>query len=206
MTLYDASDCSFPSIYFLEHRFFFMYTTFCNFLYITGWHIYNKYNQTVVSIHTGNLTYNQTVVSIHTGYLTYNQTVVSIHTGFLTYVCTSEIGMDRNYSLIVSVVYMSNMNTKPRGGVVCTDRLTEQHEHQTQGRGSVHRETQSKIYTKPSRGVVCTDSQGNMNTKLRGGVLCTDRLTEHHQHQTQGRGIVYRQTHRATWTPNPGEG
>ena len=34
-----------------------MYTTFCNFLCITVWHIYNKYNQTVVSIHTGFLTY-----------------------------------------------------------------------------------------------------------------------------------------------------
>jgi hypothetical protein len=37
-----------------------------------------------------------------------------------------------------------------------------------------------------------------MNTKPRGGVLCTDRLTEQHEQQTQGRGIMYRQTHRAT--------
>ena len=53
---------------------------------------------------------------------------------------------------------------------------------------------------------VQTDSQSNMNTKLRGGVLCTDRLREQHEHQTQGRGSVYRQTHRATCTPNPREG
>ena len=33
--------------------FFFMYTTFCNRLCITVWHLYNKNNQTVVSIHTG---------------------------------------------------------------------------------------------------------------------------------------------------------
>jgi hypothetical protein len=34
-----------------------MYTTFCNFLCITVWHIHNKNNQTVVSIHTVFLTY-----------------------------------------------------------------------------------------------------------------------------------------------------
>ena len=44
-----------PPIFY--HWLIFMYTTFCNFLCITVWHIYNKYNQTVVSIHTGFLTY-----------------------------------------------------------------------------------------------------------------------------------------------------
>jgi hypothetical protein len=44
-------------LYFFNIDFFSMYTTFCNFLCITEWHIYNKYNQTVVSIHTGFLTY-----------------------------------------------------------------------------------------------------------------------------------------------------
>jgi hypothetical protein len=94
----------------------------------------------------------------------------------------------------------SNMNTKPRGGVVCTDRLTEQHQHQTQGRGIVYRQTHRATST-PNTGkgyCVPTDSQSNMNTKPRGGVLYTDRLTEQHQHQTQGRGIVNRQTRRAT--------
>ena len=59
-------------------------------------------------------------------------------------------GMDRNYSL-------SNMNTKPRGWVVCT---------------ATH------------MWVLCTYSQSNMNTKPREGVLCTDKLTEQHEHQT----------------------
>ena len=81
----------------------------------------------------------------------------------------------------------SNLNTKPGGGVVCTDsqgrrnvyrltgegqwhtdRLTEQHEHQTQGRGIV--------YTQ------------------RGGVVCTDSFTEQHEHQIQGRSSVHRLT------------
>ena len=52
---YGTSDC--PSPFFLASIFFFMYTTFCNFLCITVWHIYNKNNQTVVSIHTGFHTY-----------------------------------------------------------------------------------------------------------------------------------------------------
>ena len=111
----------------------------------------------------------------------------------------------------------SNMNTKPRGGVVCTNRLRGQHEHQTQGRGSVYRLTGQHEHQIQGRGIVyrqthrasstpntgkgyCvqTDSQSNMNTKPRGGVLYADRLTEQHQHQTQGRGIVNRQTRRAT--------
>jgi hypothetical protein len=47
------------------------------------------------------------------------------------------------------------------GGVLCTDSLTEQHEHQTQGRGSV-----------------CTDSESNMNTKPRGEVAVFKLLCE----------------------------
>ena len=72
-------------------------------------------------------------------------------------------------------VSQSNMNTKPRGEVVCTERLKEQHQHQTQGRGIVYRQTH------------------------RGGVLCTDSLTGEGycvQTDSQGMGIVYRQTHR----------
>ena len=65
---------------------------------------------------------------------------------------------------------LSNMNTKPRGGVLCTGRFT--------GEGQC----------------VQTDSQSKMNTKPRGGVVCTDRLTEQHEHQTQQRGSVYRLT------------
>jgi len=37
----------FPIPPFFNIDFFFMYTTFCNFLCITVWHIYNKNNQTV---------------------------------------------------------------------------------------------------------------------------------------------------------------
>ena len=51
--------------------------------------------------------------------------------------------------------------------------------------------------------MVYRDSQSNMNIKTRGGycvqihrggVVCTDRLTEQHEHQTQGRGRVHRLT------------
>jgi hypothetical protein len=52
---------------------------------------------------------------------------------------------------------------------VCTDRLTEQHDHLIQGRGSVHRPTGEGY-------CVQTDSQSNINTKPMGGVLCTDIL------------------------------
>ena len=48
--------------FFLTSIFVFMCTTFCNFLCITVWHISNKNNRTVVSIHTGFLTYLQNVV------------------------------------------------------------------------------------------------------------------------------------------------
>jgi hypothetical protein len=64
-----------------------MYTTFCNFLCITVRHIYNKNNQTVVSIHTGFLTY-----------------VALLYTG-------QKPVMDRNYCLIVFIVYMSYSDT-----------------------------------------------------------------------------------------------
>ena len=68
------------------------------------------------------------------------------------------------------------------GGVLCTDSLTEQHEHQTQGRGSVYRETQRATSTpNPGEGhFVQTDSQGRgimYRQPHRGGVLCTVRLT-----------------------------
>ena len=52
---YGASDC--PSLLCFNINFLFMYTTFCNFLCITVWHIYTKKtNQTAVSIHSGFLT------------------------------------------------------------------------------------------------------------------------------------------------------
>jgi hypothetical protein len=91
---------------------------------------------------------------------------------------------------------------------LCTDRLAEQHEHQTQGRGIVYRQTHRATSTSNTGKGYCeqTDSQSNMNTKPRGGVVCTERLAEQHEHQTQGRGSLYRQTHRATSTPNPWEG
>ena len=53
---------------------------------------------------------------------------------------------------------LSNMNTKPRGGVLCTGRLTEQHEHLTQQRGSVYRLTRQHEHQSQGRGIVQTDS------------------------------------------------
>ena len=88
------------------------------------------------------------------------------------------------------------MKTKPRREVACRDRLREQHEHQSQGRGIVHRQTHRG-------GVLCTDrvtAEGyGVQTDSQGRVLCTDRLTGEGycvQTDSQGRAIVYRQNHR----------
>ena len=88
------------------------------------------------------------------------------------------------------------MNTKPRGEVACRDRLREQHEHQTQGRGIVYRQTHRG-------GVLCTDritgEVYGVQTDSQGRVFCTDRLTGEGycvQTDSQGRVIVYSQNHR----------
>ena len=51
-----------------------------------------------------------------------------------------------------------------RGKVVSSDRLIEQHEHQTQGGYCVQKDSQGI-------GIVYRQTH-------RGGILCTDRLTE----------------------------
>ena len=40
---------------------------------------------------------------------------------------------------VVCTDRLTEQHTKPRGGALCTDRFTEQHEYQTQGRGIVYR-------------------------------------------------------------------
>jgi hypothetical protein len=104
-----------------------------------------------------------------------------------------------------------------RGRVVSTDRLIEQHEHQTQGRGIVYRKTHvwcscyslslslhatsplGMVFMLLSESVSTLPLSSNMNTKPRGEVLCTERLTgdgDCVQTDSQWRDIVSRQTHR----------
>ena len=94
--LYNMGTCGQDPIWCLwlllppPHFFCFWTSIFCSctqhfatyFLCNTGWHIYNKFNQAVVSIHTR----------------------------FLTYVYKRP-GIDRNYCLIVFIVYMSSSDT-----------------------------------------------------------------------------------------------
>ena len=57
-TLYDAYDWSSPPFFVFWTSIFFSCTQhFATFYVLLEWHIYDKYNQTVVSIHTRFLTY-----------------------------------------------------------------------------------------------------------------------------------------------------